>query len=81
MLVEAGEQGVVLTCSDGSMTIQTMIPAEVKEEGRTVLPGRLFTELVRKLPGDMVSVKTGDSGRAVIQCLSSRSSLNAMNPV
>ncbi len=41
---------VKLTCSDGNLSIEMSILADVKEEGTAVLPGRLFTELSRKLP-------------------------------
>ena len=47
-LSAAGEH-VKLTCSDGNLSIEMSISADVKEEGTAVLPGRLFTELSRKL--------------------------------
>ena len=78
VLLDASEDGVMLTCTDGSMTIESTVPAQVKEPGRVVLPGKIFSELTRKLPGGEVTLKTGDSGRAQIQCLSSKSSLSAL---
>ena len=81
VLIEADEHGIVLTCSDGSLSIETTLTAEVTEPGRTVLPGRLFTELVRKLPGGSVTIKVGANHAASIQCMSSKSNLAGMNPV
>ncbi len=81
VLIEADSDGIVLTCSDGSLTIQTKVDGVVKEPGRTVLPARIFFELVRKLPGGELTVKIADGGRATIQCLSSRSTLTAMDPM
>jgi len=81
VLIEAEGDGVNLTCSDGSLTIETNIPAEVREEGRAVLPGKLFTELARKLPGGEVTIKVGDNHAASIRCMSSKSNLAGMNPV
>ena len=81
VLIEADEHGIVLTCSDGSLSIETTLTAEVVEPGRTVLPGRLFTELVRKLPGGSVTIKVGANHAASIQCMSSKSNLAGMNPV
>ena len=49
VLMDVNEEGIVLTCSDGSLSIQSIIRADVKEVGRAVLPGRLFTELARKV--------------------------------
>ena len=81
VLIEADEHGIVLTCSDGSLSIETTLTAEVAEPGRTVLPGRLFTELVRKLPGGSVTIKVGANHAASIHCMSSKSNLAGMNPV
>lgn len=38
--------------------IQTTIPAEVEESGSLVLPARLFGEIVRKMPDEMVHFST-----------------------
>ena len=81
VLIEADEHGMMLTCSDGSLSIETTLTADVAEPGRTVLPGRLFTELVRKLPGGSVTIKVGSNHAASIQCMSSKSNLAGMNPV
>ena len=54
VLIEADESGITLTCSDGSLTIETALVADVRESGRAVLPGKLFTELSRKLPGSRI---------------------------
>ena len=79
VLVCADENGITLTCSDGSLSIESTLTAEVKEIGRVVLPGKLFTELVRKLPGGSVTIKVGDNHAASIRCMSSRSNLAGMN--
>ena len=81
VLIDASEEGITLTCSDGSLTIETNLSAEVREEGRAVLPGRLFTELCRKLPGGEVTIKVGDNHTASIKCMSFKSNLAGMNPV
>ena len=81
VLIEAGEDKITLTCSDGSLTIETCIYADIREEGRTVLPGKLFTELARKLPGGEVTVKVGDNHAASIRCMSFKSNLAGMNPM
>ena len=64
VLIEAEDDSITLTCSDGSLTIETCLCADVREEGRAVLPGKLFTELCRKLPGGEVTIKVGDNHMA-----------------
>lgn len=81
VLMEAEDDRVVLTCSDGNLSIETTISADVSENGRAVLPGKLFTELVRKLPGGDVTIKVGANHAASIRCMSSKSNLAGMNPV
>ena len=81
VLMEAEGDSLTLTCSDGSLTIETCIYADIREEGRTVLPGKLFTELARKLPGGEVTIEVGDNHAASIKCMSSKSNLAGMNPV
>ncbi|MGN0970455.1 MAG: hypothetical protein ACI4OY_00750, partial [Aristaeellaceae bacterium] len=81
VLVEASDEGINLTCSDGSLTIESVLTADVKEPGRVVLPGKLLTELVRKLPGGEVTIRVNENHSASIRCMSSKSNLAGMNPM
>lgn len=81
VLIDASSDGINLTCSDGSLSIETILAADVKEAGRAVLPGKLFTELVRKLPGGSVTIKVNDNHSASIRCMNSKSNLAGMNPM
>lgn len=81
VLLDATTEGINLTCSDGSLSIECILAADVKETGRVVLPGKLFTELVRKLPGGTVTVKVNDNHSASIRCVNSKSNLAGMNPM
>ena len=49
-----------MTGSDTEITIRTNLEVEVLEEGRTVIPGKLAAEAVRKLPPGAVSVSSSD---------------------
>lgn len=67
---EAIGSELLLRCTDLSIQIDTVIGASIEKEGACVFPGRLFSEFVRRLPGDeteMWSEKNGmhiESGRA-----------------
>lgn len=76
--VIAAEEQIVLTCTDGALTIRASVKAEVEEEGDILLPGKLLTEIVRKLPEGVVSISTNEKNVTVIKCLSSRSTLAGM---
>ena len=81
VLIQTDTDGVILTCSDGNLNIQTRVEAQVQDEGSTVLPGRLLNDLVRRLPIGTMSVSVNENERATVKCLSSRSNLAAFNPM
>ncbi len=56
LLLETGEGTLSVTGYNLETGIQTRVDAEIGEEGALVLPARLFGDIVRRLPDDMVSV-------------------------
>ena len=54
VLIETDADQVILTCSDERITIVTRIEATIEEPGRGVAPGKLFNEIIRRLPEDTV---------------------------
>ena len=79
VLIVAEDQRITLTCSDGSLSIEYTNAADIQEEGQAVLPGKIFNELIRKLPGGKVEVKIQGDRSASIRCQKSRSNLAIMN--
>ena len=79
ILITAADDRVHLMCSDGSLVIEYTNAAAIKEEGQAVLPGKLFTELIRKMPVGDVSVSVTDRRTAAIRCMKNRSNLAIMN--
>lgn len=75
--LQATNDGLRLKCTDLMLQKECTVAAEVSEEGYAVVPGKLFTEIVRKLPEGWVTISlNGDTlevncGRAKssIQCL------------
>jgi DNA polymerase-3 subunit beta len=51
ILIEAGDDKLRLSATDMELSIQTSSPAEIEEEGRVVIPARIFNDVVRSLPG------------------------------
>ena len=79
VLIIADGDRIRMVCSDGSLVIEYTNAATVREEGAIVLPGRLFAEMIRKMPDGDVSVNASDRRTAVIRCMKNRSSLAIMN--
>jgi DNA polymerase III subunit beta len=65
ILLEAGDGVVKLSATDMEISIQTSSPAEVEEEGRVVIPARIFNDIVRSLPSGSFSLEHDDSGGTV----------------
>lgn len=78
--LEAQDNLVTFTCSDLSLSIQTKVPATVEDEGRAVLPGRIFGEVVRRLPEGNVDLTVSPSQQAVIRCRASKTTLQTFAP-
>ena len=60
VLIETDADQVILTCSDERITIVTRIDAVVEEPGRGVAPGKLFNEIIRRMPDGDVQVTMND---------------------
>ena len=48
--------------------IRAKVPADVSEAGSVVLNGRLFSEIIRRLPDDRILVTVDSANNAVITC-------------
>ena len=57
ILLEAGGGVVRLSATDMEISVQTSSPAEVEEEGRVIIPARIFNDIVRSLPGGRFSLE------------------------
>ena len=58
LLVEARETELRITGYDLKTGIRSVVPAEVREQGAMVLSARLFGEIVRRMPDDVVILTT-----------------------
>jgi DNA polymerase III subunit beta len=65
ILLEADGGALRLSATDMEISVQTSAPAEVEEEGRVVIPARIFNDIVRSLPGGSFSLEHDDSGGTV----------------
>lgn len=59
--------------------ITVKVDAEISETGKCVLPARLFFDIVRKLPGDIVTIAVDDSLKISVECGNARFSIMAIS--
>ena len=60
VLCEVSGKSLNVTGTDLEVTVRTNCEVEVMEEGRFVVPGRLATEAIRKMPSGSVTIASGE---------------------
>ena len=68
IVLEAKDGILKLISNNMDLGIETVINAEVKEEGNIALDAKLFSEIIRKLPDNIVTIKTDENYNAEITC-------------
>lgn len=68
ILIEANNQQIKLTANDMELGIETLVEGEIIEEGKIALDAKLFSEIVRKLPDNDVTIETNENYQAMIRC-------------
>ena len=58
ILIDCRTEGLILTSYNLEIGITTKCPAEVEEEGKTVVNARLFSDIIHKLPDEDVTFET-----------------------
>ncbi|PZG22354.1 DNA polymerase III subunit beta [Nonomuraea aridisoli] len=76
LLLEAGDE-LTLSAFDYDVSARAAVDADVAEEGRVLIPGRLLAEISRSLPDDDVEIVT-DGQEAVLTCGSAEFGLITM---
>lgn len=66
VLCEVSGGALTVIGTDLEMTIRTTVEVEVMDEGRFVIPGRLVTEAVRKMPPGAVTIGSSDGEVEII---------------
>ena len=75
----AREDGLVLTATDGEMTIRTTVDANVRTPGNTVFPAKLLAELMRRQNSGDVHFSVEDNNVARITSTGSKTNMMGMN--
>lgn len=77
LLIEAGNEGLVLSTFDYETSARATLQAEVHDEGRALVSGRLLADICRSLPNKPVEL-TLEGARVSLTCGSSRFSLQTL---
>ena len=72
ILIDASTNEIKLTANDTELGIETKIEGEIINRGIIALDAKVFSEMVRKLPDNEVTIETDDSFKTVITCEKSK---------
>lgn len=64
--LSAKNDGVTLTATDGEISIQKRIKAEIYEEGEVCVPGKYFADFIKKLEGVQITLYASDGKMDII---------------
>ncbi|MFX3622542.1 MAG: DNA polymerase III subunit beta [Ectobacillus sp.] len=86
--IVANREGVTLTGSDSDISIESFIPTEengkeiveIQDPGSIVLQAKYFSEIVKRLPKDIVEVEVKEHLMTKIKSGKSEFSLNGLDP-
>lgn len=79
ILINAYDDNLILTSSDKDLSIETIVLADVEENGDIVVDAKLFGDIVRKLPNDTITISTSENNSLKIVCQKSVFTLTYMN--
>jgi DNA polymerase-3 subunit beta len=77
LLIEAGDDGLVLSTFDYETSARATLTAEVADEGAALVSGRLLSDICRSLPAKPVEMVL-EGARVSLTCGSARFSLQTM---
>ena len=72
ILIDASTNEIKLMANDMELGIETKIEGEIVERGIIALDAKIFSEMVRKLPDNDVTIETDSSFKTVISCEKSK---------
>lgn len=76
--ITAKIDSLILTATDGEISIQKRIKAEIYEEGDVCVPGRYFSDFIKKLEGVQLTIQVID-GKMDIVYADSQTSMQVMS--
>lgn len=78
ILLDVRQDKVVLQSTDLELSIQYSVDALIEEEGKTVVPGKLFTDIIKNLPDAAIHIQSGDN-ETKVTCDNSTFSVHTLN--
>lgn len=72
ILIDATTNTIKFTGNDMELGIETIVEGEILEKGKVAIDAKLFSEIVRKLPDNDITIETDSNYTAFITCEKSK---------
>lgn len=79
IMIKAKDNKIILTGNDLEIGIESVIEANVEEEGSIVVNSKLFGEIIRKLSGEQVVIEVNSNNVTKIKCGNSKFNINGIS--
>ncbi len=67
ILIETQQEGLRLTATDLDIGITCLIPVNIQEAGAVTVPAKRFSDIIKELPGDSLSITTKKNNQVNIE--------------
>ena len=68
ILIDASAGQIKFTANDMELGIETIVEGRIESRGIVALEAKLFSEIIRKLPDNMVTIESDDKMNTIITC-------------
>ena len=72
ILIDASTNEIKFTANDMELGIETTVQGEIAEAGSIAIDAKIFSEIVRKLPDNDITIETDDNYTSTITCEKSK---------
>ena len=68
ILIDATVDTIRFTANDMEIAIETVVEGTIEERGLICLDAKMFSEIVRKMPEEDITIEVGSDFRTTISC-------------
>lgn len=68
ILIDATTNVIKFTANDMELGIETIVEGDIIEKGKVALDAKFFSEFIRKLPDNEITLETDNNFVATIEC-------------
>lgn len=72
ILIDATTNEIKFTANDMELGIETIVEGEIIEKGKVAIDAKIFSEIVRKLPDNSITIETDENYTSLITCEKSK---------